>query len=50
MPVQLLKLPDAGVPSAGATRVLLLSVVVLVAVTRFVGAMIADRLAIVKLL
>ena len=45
-PVTLVITPEAGVPKAGATSVLLVIVVVLVAVTRFVGVIISDKLAI----
>ena len=42
-PVALVSTPDAGVPNTGATSVLFVNVVVLVAVTIFVGAMILDK-------
>ena len=45
-PVTLVITPEAGVPKAGATSVLLVIVVVLVAVTTFVGVIISDKLAI----
>jgi len=45
-PVALIRLPEAGVPNTGATRVLLVNVVVLEAVTILVGVIIDDRVVI----
>ena len=45
-PVTKVSVPEAGVPNAGAIKVLLESVVVLVAVTMFVGVMIDDSVVI----
>jgi hypothetical protein len=50
-PVALVNVPDAGVPktgavNTGAVRVLLVSVSVPALVTRFVGVMMSDKLAI----
>jgi hypothetical protein len=45
-PVVLIRLPDTGVPNAGATSVLLVNVATLVAVTIFVGVRMDDRVAI----
>jgi hypothetical protein len=45
-PVALVRVPEVGVPNTGATKVLLVNVVVLVAVTKFVGVIIEERIVI----